>query len=42
MQKGQDWARSTHIGLNVLLLGLFIWQAFTGVEILIRIVGDMF
>lgn len=42
MQKGQDWARSTHIGLNVLLLGLFIWQAFTGVEILIRVIDKMF
>ena len=42
MQKGQDWARSTHIGLNVLLVGLFVWQAFTGVEILQRIIGDMF
>jgi len=42
MQKGKEWARSTHIGLNVLLLGLFIWQAFTGVEILIRIVDKMF
>lgn len=42
MQKGQEWARSTHIGLNVLLLGLFIWQAFTGVEILQRIIDKMF
>ncbi len=42
MQKGKEWARSTHIGLNVILLGIFIWQAFTGVEILQRIIGDMF
>lgn len=42
MQKGKEWARSTHIGLNVILLGVFIWQAFTGVEILQRIIGDLF
>ncbi|MDY6805535.1 MAG: DUF4079 domain-containing protein [Cyanobacteriota bacterium] len=42
MQKGKEWARSTHIGLNVILLGIFIWQAFTGVEILQRIIGDLF
>ena len=42
MQKGKDWARSTHIGLNVILLGIFIWQAFTGVEILLRIIDKMF
>lgn len=41
MQKGYEWARSTHIGINVILMGLFTWQAFTGVEILQRIISKM-
>lgn len=41
MQKGVNWARYTHIGLNTLLLGLFLWQALTGVEILQRIISNM-
>ncbi len=41
MQKGQDWARYSHIVLNVSILGLFSWQAVTGVEILLRIISDM-
>lgn len=41
MQKGQDWARNTHIFLNVSLLGLFLWQALSGVEILQRIIDKM-
>jgi uncharacterized membrane protein len=36
MQKGANWARATHILLNFCILGLFIWQAFSGVEIIIR------
>ncbi len=41
MQKGADWARYTHILLNIGLLGLFGWQAITGIEILQRIVSKM-
>jgi hypothetical protein len=41
MQKGADWARYTHITLNVILLGLFGWQALSGVEILQRIISKM-
>lgn len=41
MQKGQNWARITHITLNVVLLGLFGWQAITGVQIVQRIVSKM-
>jgi uncharacterized membrane protein len=41
MQKGQNWARFTHIALNVVLLGLFGWQAVTGVQIVQRIVSKM-
>jgi hypothetical protein len=41
MQKGVNWARYTHISLNVTLLGLFGWQALTGLEILQRIISKM-
>lgn len=41
MQKGVDWARYSHIALNVALLGLFGWQALTGIEILQRILEKM-
>ncbi|MDD1415861.1 DUF4079 domain-containing protein [Dolichospermum sp. ST_con] len=37
MQKGANWARITHILLNFTILGLFLWQALTGVEIIQRI-----
>ncbi|MCF2147807.1 DUF4079 domain-containing protein [Desmonostoc muscorum LEGE 12446] len=37
MQKGANWARATHILLNFTLLGLFAWQAVTGVQIIQRI-----
>lgn len=40
MQKGKDWARSTHIALNTILVGLFGWQAVTGVQIVLRIVSN--
>lgn len=38
MQKGNSLARNTHVSLNVLLLGLFGWQAFSGMQILQKIV----
>jgi hypothetical protein len=41
MQKGIDWARYTHIGINLVIVGLFGWQAFSGVEILLRIISKM-
>jgi hypothetical protein len=41
MQKGNEWARNTHIFLNIVLLGLFGWQAVSGVEILQRIISKM-
>lgn len=41
MQKGQNWARFTHIGLNVVLLGLFSWQAVTGMQIVQKIISKM-
>jgi hypothetical protein len=41
MQKGQDWARTTHIALNIVLVGLFGWQAVTGMQIVQRILEKM-
>ena len=41
MQKGQDWARYTHIVLNATLLALFSWQAVSGVQIIQNIVSKM-
>jgi MFS family permease len=41
MQKGQDWARYSHIALNLILVGLFAWQAFTGVQIVQNIINRM-
>lgn len=39
MQKGANWARATHISLNFLLLGFFVWQGITGVQIVQRILS---
>jgi hypothetical protein len=40
MQK-QDWVRSIHVSLNLILLGLFGWQAVTGVQIVQKMVSKM-
>lgn len=40
MQK-HDWVRSVHVMLNLILLGLFGWQAVTGVQIVQKIVSQM-
>jgi MFS family permease len=40
MQK-HDWVRSIHVSLNVVLMGLFGWQALTGVQIVQKIVSQM-
>ena len=37
MQKVANWERMTHIILNFTILGLFAWQAFSGVEIIQRL-----
>ncbi|GAB4140161.1 MAG: DUF4079 domain-containing protein [Cyanobacteria bacterium J069] len=39
MQKGNDLARYTHIALNVVLVGLFGWQAITGMQIVQNVVN---
>jgi Protein of unknown function (DUF4079) len=41
MQKGANWARVSHISLNTLILGLFAWQAVTGMEIVQKIISKM-
>lgn len=41
MQKGNETARLTHIVLNITLLGLFGWQAVTGMDIVQRIISKM-
>lgn len=40
MQKGNDVARYTHISLNIVLVGLFGWQAITGMQIVQRILEN--
>ncbi|VEP14408.1 conserved membrane hypothetical protein [Hyella patelloides LEGE 07179] len=41
MQKGNEVARYSHISLNITMLGIFGWQAITGVQILQRIIEKM-
>ncbi len=40
MQKGNEAARSVHMALNILLVGLFGWQAVTGMQIVQRILDN--
>lgn len=40
MQKGNEAARYTHITLNTVLVGLFGWQAITGMQIVQRILAN--
>lgn len=39
MQKGQNWARYSHIVLNAGLLALFSWQAVSGIQIIQNILS---
>lgn len=41
MQKGNSLARNTHVSLNIALLGLFGWQAITGMQIVQKILDKM-
>jgi hypothetical protein len=41
MQQGQNWARYTHVFLNIVLIGLFGWQAFSGIEIVQKLLSDI-
>ena len=38
MSKGKEWARTAHIGFNVLALGFFTWQIPTGWEITQKVI----
>jgi len=40
LQKKQGWARNVHIALNIVLVGLFGWQAVTGMQIVQRILSQ--
>jgi len=37
MQKGNDTARSLHIGFNAINIGLFLWQVPTGLDIVAKV-----
>jgi hypothetical protein len=37
MQKGNDTARTIHIGANILGTSLFAWQVVSGVPILLKV-----
>ncbi|HBC42402.1 MAG: DUF4079 domain-containing protein [Pseudanabaena sp.] len=41
LQQGKEWARSTHIAVNTVLVGIFVWQTLTGFEIVQRILEQM-
>ena len=41
MQKGSDTARLTHISLNMVLVGLFGWQALTDMQIVQRLLSNL-
>lgn len=41
MQKGNEIARYTHITLNMILVGLFGWQAVSGMQIVQKILERM-
>jgi MFS family permease len=41
MQKGSETARLTHISLNMILVGLFGWQAITGMKIVLRLLSNL-
>lgn len=41
VMKTSNIARSAHVGLNLVLLGLFSWQAFSGMQILFKIIGSL-
>jgi uncharacterized membrane protein len=40
MQAGKSWARQAHIALSLFILGLFGWEAVTGMQIVQRIMNQ--
>ena len=41
MQKGNDLARVSHVGLNMTMLLIFGWQALTGMQIVFKIISKL-
>ncbi|ERN40957.1 hypothetical protein KR51_00024610 [Rubidibacter lacunae KORDI 51-2] len=41
MQQGHEWARNTHIALNLAMLGIFGWQAVSGMQIVAKILNKL-
>jgi hypothetical protein len=41
MQRGNMWARNIHFALNIGVLGLFGWQAITGIQVVQNIVSKL-
>jgi uncharacterized membrane protein len=41
MQKGNEFARLSHVGLNLTMLGVFAWQAVTGLQIVQKILAKL-
>ena len=41
MQRGFTWVRTLHMMLNIVLLGLFSWQVFTGLQGVQSILSDL-
>lgn len=39
MQKGNDVARTAHIGLNLVNISLFAWQVVSGFDIAVKVWG---
>ncbi len=41
LQQTKEWARSTHIAVNTVMIGVFVWQAVTGWEIVQKLLEQM-
>ncbi len=41
MLEGKNWARNIHVLSNIVMLGIFGWQAATGVEIVQKILASL-
>ena len=41
LQQGKDWARSIHIAVNTILVGVFAWQTLTGFQIVQRLLAQL-
>ena len=41
MQRGNMWARNLHLAINIGVLGLFGWQAITGVRVVQKLISEL-